>query len=230
MKPNRYNTFNQIHKGLRTLLYDTALKLQQTDLSNSEKSIPTIEQVYETLFLFESHAHGEDYYFNEPLEKSKPEVASLFLKEHEEDHRLGNVISHLLEGWAQAQTDEERREVGKLLFYAFNEFIAFNLYHMNKEEIELNAALWAQYSDEEIRAIEQTLVQSIPPAKMEAYGKWMMRGLNDVEITKWLEEVRNFAPAPVFALLDRIAKDELPPSRYYAILEVIKQNQPIVSL
>lgn len=230
MKANRYNTFNQIHKGLRALLYDTAMKLQQTDLSDSDKAIAAIEQVHETLFLFESHAHGEDYYFNEPLEKSMPEVAELFQKEHVEDHRLGNVISHLLESWAQAETNDARREAGKLLFYSFNEFIAFNLYHMNKEEIELNAALWDQYSDEEIRAIEQTLIQNIPHAKMEAYGKWMMRGLNDVEITKWLGEVKNFAPAPVFALLDRIAKDELPSSRYYAIQEAIERNQPVGSL
>lgn len=230
MKANRYNTFNQVHKGLRALLYDTAMKLQQTDLSNSDKAISAIEQVRETLYLFESHANGEDYYFNEPLEKSKPEVAQLFQKEHEEDHRLGNVISHLLESWAQAETHDARREAGKLLFYSFNEFIAFNLYHMNKEEIELNAALWVQYSDDEIRAIEQTLVQNIPPAKMEAYGKWMIRGLNDVEIAKWLGEVRDLAPAPVFTLLDQIAKTELPPSRYDDIQKVIALNQRVTSL
>lgn len=227
MKSNRYNTFNQIHKGLRALLYDTAMKLQQADLSNSDTSGEVIEQVRETLFLFESHAHGEDHYFNEPLEKSNPEVASLFEKEHVEDHRLGNVIAHLIDSWSAADTSDAKREAGKHLFYAFNEFIAFNLYHMNKEEIELNAALWIQYTDQEIKSIEQTLVQNIPPAKMEVFGKWMMRGLNDIEIAKWMDEVKRFAPGAVFVLIDRIAKTELPPSRYYSVMDVLEKNKRV---
>ena len=33
----RVNIFNQIHKGLRALLYDTSILLQQTDFSNEEE-------------------------------------------------------------------------------------------------------------------------------------------------------------------------------------------------
>lgn len=217
MKTSRYNSFNQVHKGLRALLYETALKIQQTDLSQSAEAEPVIQQIEEVLFLFESHAHGEDHYFNEPLEKTNPEVATLFEKEHVEDHRLANVLSSLIASYKQATTPQTRAEKGKHLFYAFNEFIAFNLYHMNKEEIELNAALWERYSDTEIKSIEQTLIQNIPPQKMAQYAKWMIRGINNHELIHWLDEVRRFAPPPVFEMLIAIAEVELSQQRFAAI-------------
>ncbi|MDZ7648287.1 MAG: hypothetical protein U5K54_14500 [Cytophagales bacterium] len=69
---------------------------------------------------------------------------------------------------------------------------------MNKEEIELNAALWERYTDMEIKAIEQTLVQNIPPQKMMQYAKWMIRGINDKELIHWLGEVRRICSTSGF--------------------------------
>jgi hypothetical protein len=139
-----------------------------------------------------------------------------------EDHRLANVLNSLIASYKEAATPQLREEKGRHLFYAFNEFIAFNLYHMNKEEIELNAALWERYSDQEIKSIEQTLVQSIPPPKMMKYSKWMIRGINNKELIHWLDEVRRFAPPPVFEMLNGIAKAELSQERYQAITNALK--------
>jgi hypothetical protein len=224
MNTLRYNSFNQIHKGLRAQLYDTALRLQQTDMSDAKAAASVIEQVEEVLYLFESHAHGEDHYFNEPLEKTNPEIATLFVAEHVEDHRLAKMLSDLITSYREASTFQVRAEISKRLFYAFNEFIAFNLYHMNKEEIELNAALWEHYSDAEIKSIEQTLVESIPPQKMMKSAKWMIRGINNIELIHWLEEVRRFAPPPVFEMLISIAETELPVERFELITKALKNE------
>ena len=209
MNTPRYNSFNQIHKGLRTFLYDTALLIQRTDLSHPEKGEEVMQQTEQLLSLFESHAHGEDHFFNEPLEKTDSQIAKMFEKEHEQDHWLGQVITDLILQWRNESTDEGRKITGRRLFYAFNEFIAFNLYHMNKEEIELNSVLWERYTDGEIKAIEQSLVAQVPPPKMAAYAKWMMRGMNDTELIHWFQEVREFAPAPMFGLLTGILRAEL---------------------
>jgi hypothetical protein len=47
MSENRYNVFNQIHKALRSLLYDTAVCIQKTDFS-SDAASATIEKVAPT--------------------------------------------------------------------------------------------------------------------------------------------------------------------------------------
>jgi hypothetical protein len=215
MKDSRYNSFFRIHNGLRTVVFETAIQLQQSDLSDPQCN--TIEQVEDILSLFESHAHGEDHFFNEPLEEKDSRISNMFLKEHEEDHRLGQVLSDLINQWKNANDHQARSAVGRNLLYAFNEFIAFNLYHMNKEEIELNAVLWAHYSDEEIKATEQALVQQVPPDKMMRYAKWMIRGNNDEELYHWLKEVQLFAPQEVFNGLFKIAQEELPAERFHQL-------------
>ncbi len=230
MKSTRYNSFNRIHKGLRTMLYETALAMQQADLSRAEMAEPILEQVEEILLLFESHAHSEDHHFNEPLEQTNPEIAALFEKEHEEDHRLGNVLRLLLVSYRGATTAEGRLEKGKLLFYAFNEFIAFNLYHMNKEEIDLNNTLWKRYTDQEIKGIEQAVVQSIPPDKMSRYAKWMIRGINNDELLHWFGEVQQFAPAPVFEMLMGIAEKELQTERFETLAAALNADQKTIDV
>jgi len=223
MNTPRYNSFNQIHKGLRAMLYESALQLQQTDLSDSSSGEAAIQQIEEVLYLFDSHAHNEDHFFNEPLEKTNPAIAELFEKEHEEDHRLGNVLRDLISQWRAANQAEVRWETGRNLVYAFNEFIAFNLYHMNKEEIELNAVLWEVYTDEQIKATEQTLVQQTPPQKMMQYAKWMIRGCNTMELAKWLREIRMGAPAEVFAVMMKLAEEQLPVSRFEEVKKSMEE-------
>ena len=56
----RYNIFNQVHKGLRALLHETILKLQQTDFTDAEDAEEAVEQVQTVLALFDEHAHTED--------------------------------------------------------------------------------------------------------------------------------------------------------------------------
>jgi hypothetical protein len=224
LKPNRkemdlkrHNSFRLVHKGLRLLMYSTATRLQQANLASRSDGSAVMEQVQLVLNLFESHAHGEDHYFNEPLEKINPDVSTLFQKEHEEDHRLSAVLHDQLKVWFDARSDEDREIIGNRIFYTFNEFVAFNLYHMNKEEIMLNQALWNAYSDEQIRSIEQELVKNIPPAKMMSYAKWIFGGINDAEATEWLTGIQMNAPAEVFSAFKQIAAQTLPPERWESI-------------
>ncbi|MEI9911533.1 MAG: hypothetical protein WDO71_18900 [Bacteroidota bacterium] len=71
----RYNIFLQVHKGLKALLYDTALKVQHTDFWNVEEAEDTIERINEVVSLFEKHAHSEDTYVFSVVEKYEPSVA-----------------------------------------------------------------------------------------------------------------------------------------------------------
>ncbi len=228
MNTTRYNSFNQIHKGLRAFLYDTALQLQQCDLSEQEAGEVALKQVEDVLMLFEGHAHNEDHFYNQPLEKIHPEVAAMFEQEHEEDHRLSIVLHDLIQQWRAEKTASGRVMTGRNLYYAFTEFIAFNLYHMNKEEIDLNAVLWKEYTDEQIKATERTIVQQTPPEKMMHYARWMIRGINNTELVKWFAEVQGAAPAEVYSMLIGIAGKELSHERFGILQSALEKTQHAV--
>lgn len=219
---NRHNSFYFIHKALRAAMYEMATRLQHADFSEMNSTSELLLTLESLLQLFETHAHGEDLFFNKPLESREPGIGTLFEKEHEEDHRLSNVILELILTWRNSNSSDERIESGTMLFYAFNEFIAFNLYHMNKEELELNAALWRNFTDEEIKGIEQTLVGQIPPDKMMKYAHWLFRGLSLQDLYSWLSPIQQNMPEPVFDALMEIAHVQLPTEKFNALSAKLK--------
>lgn len=50
-------------------------------------------------------------------------------------------------------------------------FVADDVQHMHVEETAHDAVLWAHYSDDELMAIEQAIVASIPPPATSRHGR-----------------------------------------------------------
>lgn len=221
MTQNRYNVFNQIHKGLRHLMYDTALRIQTTDLSRPEAN-EVINSVSLVVDLFDEHAHHEDKFVLPMIEKHNPTLVADFEKDHELDHKLSEGLRELVAAWKNAGTEQERNTLGQGVFYALNEFIAFNLYHMNREEDTLLATLWKHHTDEELIAASQAIVASIPPDILMLESKWMMRSMNNTEITEWMTGIKYGAPAEVYALYLQMAEQELPAERYHIIASALE--------
>lgn len=210
----RFNSFNLIHKGLRALLFETGTVIMRTDFSNEEEGRKAVELISDVTAMFNDHAANEDQHVLPAVARFDESLQEEFEEEHEEDEELANKLSWLCDAYVHALTTERKMEIGRDLLYIFYEFTAFNLYHMNKEEEKLNRALWANYTDEEIMAIQQKIVSSIPPAIMAVNAKWMLRGINDVEVKGWLGQVKATAPEPAFRALIAQAETELSAIRW----------------
>lgn len=223
MQQERYNTFNQIHKALRNMLYDTALNLQVTDLS-SERAATTIARLEKTLHLFDDHAMHEDKFILPHVKRHNAQLVDDLEKDHLVDHKLSDDLANYITAWKEAPDAYNRASLGSRIFYAFNEFVAFNLYHMNREENELIYVLWKYYSDAEIIQMEQEILKVIPPDTLMLESRWMMRSINDTEIIRWLGAVKNNAPEEVFKDFLRMAEEELAPERSAAILHVLQAD------
>jgi hypothetical protein len=220
----RFNIFNQIHKGLRALLFETALRLQQTDFTNPEQTEPLLEQIQQTLDIFDKHANHEDQAILPVIHQYEPALVDAFEKEHEADHALAEKLRSLLDSFEKASTPAEQINIGHALLHAFTGFTSFNLDHMAKEETVLNERLWRYYSDAELMALSQKIIASIPPAEMEFSSAWIMRGLSNNEITAWLKAVQTNAPESIFNNLFSIAERELPNQRFRQVLEDLTEG------
>jgi hemerythrin-like domain-containing protein len=209
MEQLRYSTFTKVHKGLRALLFDTAILIQHTDFTKDNEIRTVTDRLNEIILLFEGHAYAEDNFVFSMVKNINPAVIDALEEEHEEDHRLSQGLQYWINMLQQPLSAEERKAAGIALLIGLNEFIAFNLLHMNKEETLVNELIWETYSDEEIRANEQKLVRNIPPEKMMRYVKWMLRGLAVYEIIEWFKEVKETAPGFVFDALCEKAEEEL---------------------
>lgn len=226
---DRYNIFNQVHKGLRSCLYETALALQQTDFAGIKAGGTILEQLSEVIELFEKHAHTEDHFLLPALAPYEPSVVAAFEDEHDKDHELARRLQELVFVFTHSMTDETRIETGKAINIAFVEFMVFNLEHMAKEESVLNRLLWRYYADEELKQLTQQILAHLSPEIMAKYGRCMMRGLSNPEIVTWLKEVRSNAPDFVLSGLLSTAEAELRPHRWREIRQQLVADTAAVA-
>ena len=90
----RFNIFNQIHKGLRVLLYDTATVLQQTDFSDAGQTRVALEKVNKVLHMFSQHGKNEEQEEeNEENEEENSEIMKMIEleTEGEEEDNVGGA-------------------------------------------------------------------------------------------------------------------------------------------
>ncbi|MBN9298564.1 MAG: hemerythrin domain-containing protein [Filimonas sp.] len=213
METLRYNPFHQVHQGLRALLYHTALNIQHTDFTSDIQRTSVINEIASVLDLFESHAHTEDTMVFPLVHKHAPAIANEFEQQHVKDHELSVQLSASIHTLKEAVTPELRLSAGKALYFAFTDFVVFNLAHMKQEEMLVNAVLWTNYTDSDLHALTMQIVAQIPPEKNMRYSYWMLKGLNDTEIAAWLTIVKQTAPAPVFHGLMEVAQKAMPQQR-----------------
>ncbi|MEJ8816880.1 hemerythrin domain-containing protein [Lacibacter sp. H407] len=225
----RYNIFNQVHKGLRALLYETIIKLQQTDFTDAEDAEEAVQQVKIILELFDEHAHTEDTFILPAIAEYEPSVVDVFEQEHVKDLTLSKNVHGLLQAFSLTISANAKQEIGAAISKAVFEFTLFNLEHMKKEEDVLNKLLWRYFDDEHLHSITATIIANVPAEKMPLYNKWMMRGLSNTEIIDWLKQVKNNAPDFVFQSFLGLAMAELTDNRWQKIQEHLTEGAMLAS-
>ena len=214
----RYNIFHMVHKGLRALLYDTAMRIQHTDCWDVEAATGLIGRIRQVIALFDQHAHCEENFVFTAIKKYEPSVADLFEQEHVKDHELGEQLAQVLAAYEDAPVLSGKVAIAPQIGQAFTRFLAFNVEHMAKEEDVLNKILWRYYSDEELAGITNDIIADIPPAILEQMNRWMLRGLNIPEITGWLRHVELKAPDFIYQALLNTAEEVLPQHRFRQVV------------
>lgn len=214
MENARYNIFNQLHKGMRAMLYNQAMLIQQTDFTRDEQAVATLLQLEQLLQYFQLHTMLENRFIIPAVQPFNAALAQDFKSEHTTADAQRSDISERIAAWRIAKDETERKKAGVHLFYEFNELIAFTLYHMNKEEKVLNKVLWAHYPDATIMHLEHMMNSAVPPVKMFEESRWMLRAINDAEVISWMLGIKNNAPHEVFDAFMGLAEQELPYHRW----------------
>jgi Hemerythrin HHE cation binding domain len=222
MEIKRYNSFYLIHKALRAMMYDAAIAIQETDFTKPDEAKQALNKIRSVIITFDEHADHEDEFVMPAIEKFDAKTVKEFEDEHVTDRNLGKDIMDEITNYNSAKSDDERKESWLKIFYLFNEFMGFNLYHMNKEEDILNKILWTNLTDGEILEIEGRLVKSIPPEKMMVSIEWMMRGCSNNDIIGFLIPVKSVLPEEAFKGILSIANNILPSERFNFISAALK--------
>jgi hypothetical protein len=225
MKSLRFNPFKQVHQGLRALLYDTAIAIQQTNFTNEEEAGITIQKMELVLTLFHGHAEVEDSMVFPAISVHAPDVVKAFEAEHVKDEALATELEQLMNSYRLCNIAESKVSCGISLLLSFNEFVAFNLQHMNREEIIVNNVLWQHFPDEALLKMVQEIGASIPPEKNQYYSLWMLKGNSNEDVINWLAAVKDTAPSFVYDNLYSLGAANLQKERWSKISNAL--NEPV---
>ncbi|WP_295119012.1 hemerythrin domain-containing protein [uncultured Chitinophaga sp.] len=227
MENARYNIFNQLHKGMRAMLYHLALLIQQTDFARDDQAVNTLLELEQLLRCLDLHNGLEDRFIIPALQPCNASLAEEFKREHITANAQRHDLLEQIANWRVAKDDSARKKAGNRIFYDFNELIAFTLYHMNKEEKVLNGVLWIHYSDAMIVQLEHAILSALPPNSLLEESRWMLRAINDAEVVNWMSDIKNNAPNEVFNVFMGLAEQELPYHRWRALQTALSDGMQI---
>lgn len=196
----RYDSYRMIHKGLRALMAETLVSLGRLDTAEDEETRAVIERVRISIELGEAHLSKEEAFVHPAMEARAPgstrRAAAGHVAHAAEYDRIRAACRDV-----EAARGAARAAAALRLYRRYALLMAEDLIHMDVEEIENNAVLWATHTDAEIAQLTDRLVASIPPETLRKYLRWMVTANTPSDRATLLDGIRVKLPAPAYASL-----------------------------
>ena len=221
MAQQRMEIYRNIHKAIRHIMYSTALALGAADFRDQKSMRRILEQLRGTITLLQEHAGHEETFVHPPLESRVPGITKSFEENHEDDERLFDKMRELGGQIEAAGDNDQRVALGNQLYRIFNTYIGGYLGHLDREDTELEQALWDHFTDQEIAAIDQQLMGSVPPERMAVWVPVICNSWNASELTAILAGIKQGAPPEVFAGMLKMAEQATSPATWETVRQAL---------
>ena len=217
MAQQRYVIYQNIHKAIRHIMYTTALALGSADFRDQKSMRESLDQLRETITKLQEHAAHEETFVHPPLESRVPGITKSFEENHEDDERLFDRMRELGSQIEAAGDNDQRVILGNHLYGIFNTYIGDYLGHLDREEAELEQALWDHFTDQELADIDHKLMGSIPPERKAVWVPVICKSWNASELTAILASMKQGAPPDAFAGMLKMVEQATPPATWETV-------------
>ena len=146
-----------------------------------------------------------------------PGITKSFEENHEDDERLFDRMRELGSQIEAAGDNDQRVDLGNQLYGIFNTYIADYLGHLDREEAELEQALWDHFTDQELADIDHKLMASIPPERMAVWVNVIGKTWNASELTEIMAGMKQSAPPEAFAGMLKMMEQATPPATWETV-------------
>ncbi|HSV54597.1 MAG TPA: ester cyclase [Burkholderiaceae bacterium] len=205
----RLDLYSQVHKGLRAFLCATLVEWGRLDSACDQEAKSALDQLDALLDFCAGHIEKEDRYVHPAMEARSPLSTRQVAHEHEEHAQAIQRLRTAAHDVACTR-GLAREKAASALYGALAVFVAENLAHMQVEESQHNAVLWAHYSDEELAEIYGAIMAATSPADMDLSARWLVPNLTPAERTALIGGLRASMPGEVFAAILALIRPHLP--------------------
>jgi hypothetical protein len=207
--PVTFDLYNNIHKGIRSELFDVVLRAGRIDPSDRRVRSDFAVRVGEVVELLESHARHEDDGLEAVLAEHLPQLGEKIAAEHAQ---LGARLVALRE--LASGGDAMHR-----LYLELASFTSAYLAHQDFEERVVMPALDTLLGTDGVLQLHAAIVGAIPPEEMAQSLPLMLRAMNVDDRTELLGGMKASAPAEAFAGIWRLAGSALTPIELAAVAQ-----------
>ena len=211
-----YDPYVDIHKGIRAELFRVTVAAGSMDPHERCARERLNEDVTNLFALLVQHAGHEDDFVQPLLEVHAPFYAEVIASDHP---RLEATMVEI-QGRTERATNAPAAEQRGRVHHIYRELAAFTgayLEHQDFEECKVMPALAAVMSVEEVVAIDQAIVASIPPEDMAKGLGLMLAAMNIDDRAEMLGGMQVGAPPEVFAGVWALTGSVLTPADYAAL-------------
>ena len=210
MVQERHPMYRPIHKALRHMMYSSAHTLGMADFRDDAEARDAIAGLDQAIKVLVVHGGHEDNHIHPDLEKRAPGIVATYETDHQDDEKVYAELKRLGREAGKA-TGDQRVALGAEVYGLFNNFIGEYLGHMVREETELQQALWGNFTDEELGAMEGRIMSSVPPDMMAEFLPEICAALNADELTGMLGQMKAMAPPEMFQGVMKMAEQAATP-------------------
>jgi hypothetical protein len=211
LEPVTFNLYGDIHKGIRAELFALTGAAGSLDPADRAGRADLACQVHTVTEMLVSHAEHEDAAIQPVLETHLPALADTVAVDHPALEARIVEIRALADNAVEAPSFAQRGDVYRL-YIELASFTSAYLAHQDLEEREIMPALQRAVGPEQVLAIHQAIVGSIPPDEMAKALAVMLPAMNVDDRTDLLGGMQQNAPAEVFEQVFGLARSVLAPA------------------
>lgn len=210
MTSTRFDIYAPIHKAFRLLMAESLVAIGRVDEADQPALEQALADLGRLLAFCRLHIEDEERFIHDAIAARRPGAPPPTLADHR--HHAGEIAA--LEAEVGDLLDAPREERAGLLHALYRRlavFIGENLVHMESEERDNNALLRALFSEAEIVAIHDRILEALPPEARLAGFALVVRASRPSERAALLGELRQSLPPPAFAAILEAASQGLSP-------------------
>lgn len=179
----------RIHKGFRVWLFETGIRVQQTDFSDKPEGQSTARELSELLDILDRKFLWETQFFFPALALEAPFSVSLLEEEKREAESLVRSLGRLVRQYQQPGTLAHTRHTGLAIQEAYHKLVSFLMVYMNHQDaLFLELSGQREQGDAGLEDIIRTF--SVSGNLAEKWGLMLLRSLSFRELVQWLESGR----------------------------------------
>jgi len=189
------------HKFLEERGSQILTQLAKCDFRNLQEVNVLSAQIASYLTTLKNHAHWEEEFLFKKF-FAEEEISNLFEKHVDLENQAEQIIIEL-KSFPTISTDS-RISKGKAVYLSFRIFYSANLSYFYEEETTFLGMLQARASDEEIRAIDKPIYESLSSDDMVEMLTNLLPPANTSEKKNILDDLKHFNPHNFDAALQQI--------------------------